>query len=1442
MTVSKKNLYKETFRTFVLSPVVVAVLLAAFNPSVNAQTISNFEYLGKWSANPLSPNNPYLDGELIERDSAGAVTGTSDFSKATCTTYGFEGGQDWSFLWAGSTFEEWIKLANNKEMAELYGITADNSVSSALMALQGSLKGAGEKVTRVYVPDTFDGNKVNNKVSIVLPISATSTSTIGASLINSTGTYNFDSPITGVSWGDGNQKQGSTSALISLRSAGTQQVNLGEFGWNGNVLENYIAPTDESWTPQGNVLFMLVYKGSYSTNQTVTGNVGAIATASDHVPGSVTLFQEDGWHLDKANIVMAGTVTNPRSPHTTHGISSYGGGLSNSYNRLEQKFEGVIQSLGTSLHPLGIGIVQEHDQTSGTTKYFLQDIRKVNEIHAVNAGIINDIKGNTFDAQLAQNIEVGKIEVFGDGKFTGAIGVYNRTNIGGKNNSNNSVQRIYVSDSIVVDGFSVAIPPHQYIQTLSTYAAIANRGGRQEIISTNPDQPVLLSAKTQMRSATDKNSKYGTYALLVFPHYQTTPNPTTMTVSFTETLMKGSFDVYNGDIAVFGEQGGKYSKSVGLRLEGQLYPATGSSSEKIQNRLTIADGNNIIVTDRSPLVANSKPSTVLRPDQVRAFLQLRPVTDSQGVEHPYEIEFKGKNSYLNVEGAYLGHGTIVFHSALDFKGDDKWTSRTEFLKENSEAYLANYKNELLAKWKAAGADEKKELEKFGEFKTDALGQDYVVLTDEGVNTHSIEVEKAYKKVFDLGNQLIVNKNPVIIHKVIAQETSGESSRLNLKIDTSNLRKDLDAAYPGVSFASEQPKIQKYFDENAIYILRQAANNVFIHSWTDEHVLLPHQSVLNEKTGQTGSDGAQTKITDDHDEFLDKISPQKKTLESNTETKKFTLDDGTLVEQTITTEKVSSTHNRFTGSPVNNMVAGKVSFTIPEGIITPQRTYVTEYYIENKDNYDANNPYGFNDNEIFHEFLAQYDRNKYTNEFNSKLDVDVSNLAPSEPLKNAEQLRKEEAEKNGGATRAAVQKAAAIALNDTEDPKEGNKVEDDGIDNMGEVYGKVDTYVTKVEEKVTPPEDDCTKYGNCAPDPVDPTPEDPKPVNPNPWDDVTPPTKPDGSLDVGNGCTTSTMDALDSIGLTNYFLWRQENETLYQRLGEVRDNPELEGLWFRGILGKNKWDKGKRHFENKYYGIQIGLDRVHQTFTDEYKCREVDGEGAPCRRVPATDWIYGIGLTYMKGQSKLANGGSGDNWIGTLSFYGTRKFQNGGYLDLIVKGSRLNNEFTAISDQFRYLSKGKYHTYAFQASVEYGNKHYLNKDKTWYIDPELQLTYGHIKGVKYRTFNTLNVDVHNLNSLIGRAGIGVGKEGKKGSAFVKVDALREFKGEYKARYHLDHGAWNKSRISMKDTWGEITIGGTYNFRKDTYGFVQAKRSFASDLKQEYRVDAGIRYVF
>ncbi len=308
-------------------------------------------------------------------------------------------------------------------------------------------------------------------------------------------------------------------------------------------------------------------------------------------------------------------------------------------------------------------------------------------------------------------------------------------------------------------------------------------------------------------------------------------------------------------------------------------------------------------------------------------------------------------------------------------------------------------------------------------------------------------------------------------------------------------------------------------------------------------------------------------------------------------------------------------------------------------------------------------------------------------------------------------------------------------------------------------------------------------------------------------------------------SSSTVKTLNSASIINYFLWRQENETLYQRMGEVSDNANLEGLWFRGLAGKNTYDKNKYYYRNKYYGIQLGIDHL-------------------LKKEKGGTWLLGLGFTYTKGDSKLGNGGKDDNWIGTISAYATRQWNNGAYVDFIVKGSRLNNDFTAISDLLsdgsRYISKGKFHTYGIQASAEVGKKYLFGKG--WYLDPELQVTYGHLRAAKYLTDTGVTARIKSSNSLIGRAGIGFGKEGKSGSAFVKVDALREFTNQFKAHYTSNDGGEAFSRIDMKDTWGEITVGGTYNFKKNVYGFTQAKRSFAADIKQDYRIDAGLRIIF
>ncbi|WP_251452737.1 autotransporter outer membrane beta-barrel domain-containing protein [Parasutterella muris] len=326
--------------------------------------------------------------------------------------------------------------------------------------------------------------------------------------------------------------------------------------------------------------------------------------------------------------------------------------------------------------------------------------------------------------------------------------------------------------------------------------------------------------------------------------------------------------------------------------------------------------------------------------------------------------------------------------------------------------------------------------------------------------------------------------------------------------------------------------------------------------------------------------------------------------------------------------------------------------------------------------------------------------------------------------------------------------------------------------------------------------------------------------------------------------TPTMKSIEAVSLSHYFTWRQEIDTLHQRLGEVRDNYELEGLWARGYAGRNRINSNGYYFRDNYKGIQIGLDRNYYEYKDSYRCREKDGENFPCKREKKHDWTYGTGLSYTEGDLKLSRGGNADNWMASWWLYGVRKFSNGGYLDLVGKVSRFSNEFSAWSSDYLLNTKGRDKTWGYTLSAEYGNKHYLFENKDWYLDPQLQIVYGRIFGSSFRTNNDVNVHHNAVNSLIGRAGVALGYEGKKGSAFVKVDGLREFKGKLVTTYKLDDGSFNASRFNLKETWGEVSAGGTYTFsrKKDKLAHFYVKRSFASKLKTDYRVDIGFEYIF
>lgn len=300
--------------------------------------------------------------------------------------------------------------------------------------------------------------------------------------------------------------------------------------------------------------------------------------------------------------------------------------------------------------------------------------------------------------------------------------------------------------------------------------------------------------------------------------------------------------------------------------------------------------------------------------------------------------------------------------------------------------------------------------------------------------------------------------------------------------------------------------------------------------------------------------------------------------------------------------------------------------------------------------------------------------------------------------------------------------------------------------------------------------------------------------------------------------TSTMGSIDSAAMLNYFAWREEVETISQRLGEVRDLPKLDGEWIKVFASQTEYDEGNNYFRNNYRSVALGYDR----------------------KLKDSKWTLGGMFSYTDGESDLANGGEGDSWIATGAVYGTHLTDNGEYIDLIGKVSRMHTGFKSISDSGSMITNGNSSNWAYALSAEYGHRY--EDEKGYFIDPQLQLTYGKINSADYTTDNGINIEQDAINSLIGRIGVAVGRKLDNGSYFARLDAKREFCGELTSKFSQSSGDSNIGRADMKDSWYELSVGGTCNFDKDTTGYFQVKRSFDADLQTKYRVDLDLRYTF
>lgn len=301
----------------------------------------------------------------------------------------------------------------------------------------------------------------------------------------------------------------------------------------------------------------------------------------------------------------------------------------------------------------------------------------------------------------------------------------------------------------------------------------------------------------------------------------------------------------------------------------------------------------------------------------------------------------------------------------------------------------------------------------------------------------------------------------------------------------------------------------------------------------------------------------------------------------------------------------------------------------------------------------------------------------------------------------------------------------------------------------------------------------------------------------------------------NGKVTNEVKAqnktnlsISSLGAISLMTWRQENNDMNKRLGEIRDSQGEQGIWARMSRGEAKY--GSQGVKNQYNYYQLGYD--HKI---------------------ADDWILGGAFTYTDGENNLV-GGSGTNKNTGFAVYGSNLRDDGSFIDLIAKYAHMKNDFDTIGG----VGIGEYSTNGYALSAEYGKR--FQQDGFW-IEPQAELTYGKVSSADFTTSEGAKVHQDSLDSLVGRLGFSLGKDVKAGNVYVRASYLYDFKGDVAMR--MSNGvASDTYDQDLGGSWWEFGVGTNLNFGKDMHFYFDVERTEGGKVDTPWQWNAGVRLSF
>lgn len=300
---------------------------------------------------------------------------------------------------------------------------------------------------------------------------------------------------------------------------------------------------------------------------------------------------------------------------------------------------------------------------------------------------------------------------------------------------------------------------------------------------------------------------------------------------------------------------------------------------------------------------------------------------------------------------------------------------------------------------------------------------------------------------------------------------------------------------------------------------------------------------------------------------------------------------------------------------------------------------------------------------------------------------------------------------------------------------------------------------------------------------------------------------DGTVDIDEIIKNPDVFGTEEVGALGLISWRNELDDMNKRLGELRDSKGEHGVWVRMVRGENDY----KSLNSQYNTYQLGYDE--KLSTDPH-------------------WTLGAAFSYTDGDGGYDTG-SFEMDHKTFTLYGSKLNDDGSYIDIVGKYSRLNHDLR------NTWGDGEYDANGYSIGVEVGKR--FQQGNGFWIEPQAQLTYGHVGSANY-TAGDIKVAQDGMESLIGRAGVRFGKDLDNGNIYLRASYLYDFDGETGVTLTNAEGRERSFDQDLGGGWCEIGIGTNINLSDATHLYFDIEKTYGGDITTDWKWNAGIRYSF